>query len=117
MPSRILICGGREFDDQELFDRSMDLALPWFDARFCVIHGGARGADRMGSYWAIQHGYPLITMPANWSFYGKQAGSLRNGWMLDFGLPDLVIAFPGGIGTANMVKQSKGRGILVWEPK
>jgi hypothetical protein len=35
--------------------------------------------------------------------------------MLDEGQPDLVIAFPGGAGTANMIQQSKARGIPVRE--
>jgi len=33
--------------------------------------------------------------------------------MLDEGKPDLVVAFDGGRGTANMVKQAKAAGIQV----
>jgi hypothetical protein len=35
--------------------------------------------------------------------------------MLDIGRPKLVIAFPGGRGTANMMKQAKEAGINVVE--
>jgi hypothetical protein len=37
--------------------------------------------------------------------------------MLEEGKPDLVVAFPGGRGTANMVKQVRGTGVNVLEVK
>jgi ABC-type Fe3+-hydroxamate transport system substrate-binding protein len=48
--------------------------------------------------------------------YGPSAGPIRNGRMLEY-KPDLVIAFPGGRGTANMVKQARKAGIAVVEPR
>lgn len=53
--------------------------------------------------------------PADWDKYGKRAGYLRNVQMLDEGKPDLVVAFPGGKGTAMMVKLAKERGVRVIE--
>jgi len=38
-----------------------------------------------------------------WDELGKKAGPLRNQRMLDEGKPDLVVAFPGGGGTKDMV--------------
>jgi hypothetical protein len=35
--------------------------------------------------------------------------------MLEEGKPDLVVAFPGGTGTANMVKQARAAGVEVLE--
>lgn len=40
---------------------------------------------------------------------------MRNRRMLDEGRPDLVVAFPGGPGTRNMVKLARAHGILVHE--
>jgi predicted polyphosphate/ATP-dependent NAD kinase len=37
---------------------------------------------------------------------GKAAGIIRNQRMLDEGKPDLVIAFQGGDGTADMVRRA-----------
>ena len=37
--------------------------------------------------------------------------------MIEYAMPDLVIAFPGGTGTANMIKQSKAASIDVFEVK
>lgn len=117
MKKRILVCGGRDFNNQDLFNKAMEVASKWFAPRFCIIHGAARGADRMAMFWAFVRGCAMISMPANWDYYDRSAGSIRNGWMLEFGMPDLVIAFPGGKGTADMVKQARAAGIDVWEVK
>lgn len=45
----------------------------------------------------------------------KAAGHIRNKQMLDTGI-DVVIAFPGGRGTANMVKIAKEANVQVWQP-
>jgi hypothetical protein len=37
--------------------------------------------------------------------------------MLEEGKPDLVVAFPGGRGTANMVKQARAAAVKVLEAK
>jgi hypothetical protein len=115
MYSRILICGGRRFDSQEHFQNVMVVMQPMFAPRFCIFEGGANGADRMAQIWARLNGYPQATMPANWNYYGYGAGTKRNTDMLDFFLPDVVIAMPGGKGTADMVKQSLERGIAVFQ--
>ena len=53
--------------------------------------------------------------PADWDTHGRGAGPIRNKQMLEEGKPDLVIAFPGGKGTANMIGQAKEAGIPVRE--
>lgn len=115
MKSRILVCGGRDYENLEQFQRAMWYARQWFAPAFCIIQGGARGADRKAKDWGVMHGVPVIAMDANWTFYDKKAGTLRNTWMLDWAQPDLVIAFPGGTGTKNMVDQARKRGVDVWE--
>ena len=51
--------------------------------------------------------------PADWKKYGKSAGPLRNQRMIDEGKPDLVVAFPGGVGTADMISRAKAYNISV----
>ena len=41
-----------------------------------------------------------------WDELGKKAGPLRNQRMLDEGKPNLVVAFPGGGGTKDMVRRA-----------
>jgi len=58
---------------------------------------------------------PVIPFPPEWKRYGPKAGPIRNKQMLDEGRPDLVVAFPGGNGTNDMVKKAKAAGIEVIE--
>lgn len=112
--TRVLVCGGRDFND----GIRLSTVLCELDAErtFTVlIHGGASGADRMAGTWARAGGLPVESYPAEWGKYGYAAGPKRNKQMLTEGRPDLVIAFPGGKGTANMVAQAKAAGIEVIE--
>ncbi len=109
---RILICGGRNFNDHNLFGKIVD---PYTPVAELIIHGGAAGADEMAQCWADWCDIPVQYHVANWSEYGKAAGPIRNQAMIDEGKPDLVIAFPGGKGTADMVRRAKKAGIPVEE--
>lgn len=71
-----------------------------------IIQGGARGADALADDWATQHGIHSVTVHALWKRYGPGAGPKRNEAMLMLE-PDLVIAFPGGRGTDNMIQLAK----------
>lgn len=72
-----------------------------------VIHGGQKGADKLADKWAVEHDRRVVEFKAHWDKYGKAAGPMRNARMLERGKPDLVVAFPGGVGTANMIKQAR----------
>jgi len=50
-----------------------------------------------------------------WDELGKKAGPLRNQRMLDEGKPDLVVAFPGGGGTKDMVRRAVSAGVAIHE--
>jgi len=80
-----------------------------------IVHGGARGADKMAGKFARQYGIPEVIVPAQWDHYGKSAGPVRNKWMVDIIQVDEVLAFPGGSGTAHMVELAKRLGIKVTE--
>lgn len=111
---KVLCCGGRNFNDYAFVCSHMNALRAKF-GDFAVIHGGAKGADSLAELWAKTKGIPTIAVEANWQFYDKAAGSLRNQWMLDFCEPNYVVAFPGGVGTRNMISKSKLKGITVWE--
>jgi len=80
-----------------------------------IIAGGARGADTMAKHLAHAWNVPFRMFKADWNKHGKAAGPLRNQRMLDEGKPDLVVAFPGGRGTADMVRRARAAGIEVRE--
>lgn len=103
-----LICGGRDFSDQTMFDDIMSRLLEMFGCPERVIHGAAKGADAMAAAWADRMAIPSIAIPADWATHGKAAGPLRNEEMLKRE-PHRVIAFPGGKGTADMLCRAKKR--------
>lgn len=99
---KVLVTGGRNFSDRVLLFKSLDEIHTeyGFDT---LIHGGAKGADSLSGEWAKTKDIKVLVFPADWKRYGKSAGMIRNKQMINE-LPNLVIAFPGGKGTANMVR-------------
>lgn len=115
-PRKILVCGGRNFDDYQL----LDAALCELDNSVrigAIVHGGAAGADSLAGKWAKEHNIPVIVYKANWKKHGRSAGPRRNQQMLDEEEPYLVLAFPGGLGTAHMVSIAEKAGVRVVKVK
>lgn len=107
----IIVCGGRDYDDRERVFSVLDKLE--YDGNLYVVEGGARGADTLAADWAEVRGHHHITVPADWSAHGRAAGSIRNQLMLDKYKPNLVIAFPGGRGTADMIARAEKAGVPV----
>ena len=106
---KVLVCGGRNFTGD------VTHALDSVNARQgvdLIIHGGAKGADSLAEQWAFRHEIDCLRVPAKWKLHGKAAGPMRNTEMLKL-KPDLVVAFSGGRGTDNMVRQAKVAGVKV----
>jgi hypothetical protein len=129
----ILVCGGRDFSDREMVFATLDLLNRRRGPFSVLLHGAARGADSFAEQWAERNPGVLVwSFAAAWADlshpdaliktrgkYGQQydarAGLRRNQAMLDQGKPDLVVAFPGGRGTADMVRRAKLAGVKVVE--
>ena len=111
---KVLVCGGRDFTNQEMLFGALD-KLDADERIGDVIHGAARGADMLAHEWAHQRQRRMWPYTADWKRDGRAAGPIRNKRMLDEGKPDLVVAFPGGRGTANMVDQARKAGVRVIE--
>ena len=132
---RCLVCGGRDFgknpkvsDEKKneyefvyktlgeilhpIVTDDIDTWLPPKD--LTIISGGASGVDSIAIDWAVVNWVNFEVYKADWRTYGKSAGMIRNKQMLDSGI-DLVIAFPGGKGTANMVAIARQSGVSVKE--
>lgn len=109
---RLLVFGGRFYHDDETFDLWMRRLHGDGEHIKVIINGGAPGADTMAQKWADKHNIPYLTFHANWAKYGKAAGPLRNQEMIEHGQPDHAIAFPGGTGTADMLKRCVGDGTI-----
>jgi len=85
-----------------------------------LLHGGARGADAAIGRAAQQLGWSALVMPAQWQLHGRAAGPIRNRELLEQAVARavvhsspgsiasvLVVAFPGGAGTASLVQQAR----------
>lgn len=112
---RLLVCGGRDFVHQERVFAALDL-LHHVRPITLLIYGDAPGADRLAAKWAEWRAIPRAPYPAQWDRYGNRAGIIRNQAMITDGKPDGVCAFPGGVGTADMVSRALEAGLRVWHP-
>lgn len=122
---RVIIAGGREFNDLPLLrnkcveiirevtkeDNSID--------KVRIVSGTARGADRLGEQYAQIMHYDVSKFPAAWDIYGKSAGYRRNAEMAKFASEDgnigVLIAFWDGKsrGTKHMIDLAKRYGLKV----
>lgn len=133
---RVLVTGGRGFRDSALLYRVLDGLDP---RPILIIEGGQRtwlygeaigGADFFAWRWATDRGVPCRTVEARWNdletppvllrtdrngrSYNAMAGPNRNQEMVDL-RPDLVVALPGGTGTADCCRRARAAGIEVME--
>jgi predicted Rossmann-fold nucleotide-binding protein len=126
MSPRILVCGGRDFDDYPFVAATLDRICAEKGWEYepdeygntlpsvVVIQGGARGADACADQWAVTRWCSMIEIKADWDIWGKAAGPIRNQRMLEE-KPVLVVAFPGGVGTKDMVERARRAGVEVME--
>lgn len=113
---KTLVTGGRGYANRdEVFS-----VLDQLNERFGVsllIHGAATGADSLANDWATERGIAIKEFPVtkdDWRTLGKKAGPLRNAKMIEE-QPNVVVAFPGGRGTADMVSKARAANIVIVE--
>ncbi len=114
---RIVITGGRDYKvtDSDLERLFEIIAYEMGEhADIEIIHGGARGVDTdvAREIKLADSTIKITPMRASWLRYGRsRAGFIRNQAMIDIG--DMLIAFPGGNGTADCVKRARTKGIRI----
>lgn len=111
---RVIVTGGRDYDNYEHVART--LLHVWLEndrPQMIIVQGGAKGADAAARKMAKTQGFRCETFPADWSI-GRWAGPKRNQEIVDAG-GDLVVAFPGGTGTADCLRRAKAAGIRAIE--
>lgn len=109
----VLVTGARDWTDAVRLAGQLDDLHRRYRIS-ALIHGGAHGADTLAGQWAQHNGVCEIVFPYA-SAYGKDGGPVRNQWMLDWGVPDMLVAFPtpSARGTWDMVQKAKQRGVSV----
>lgn len=114
---KVLVTGGRSFGRLQYVYATLDDLHKTYGFKL-LIHGdcrsktGALSADQLGHNWAKARGVQPCACEALWAYHGHSAGFRRNGAMLRLA-PDIVVAFPGGNGTADMVHRAQSLDIPV----
>lgn len=122
---RVLVCGGRDFNNKGLLFATLDTYLGLYLAHnnIILVSGHAKGADSLVEEYAIARGYRCEIYPAEWdnlnvphcrikhrydgTLYNALAGFNRNKEMLK--VSDKVVAFWDGVsrGTKNTIDTAK----------
>jgi hypothetical protein len=81
----VLVTGSREWTDREAVRTRLAHHDPGhrIDHETVLVHGAARGADSIAAEIAVEWGWTVLPMPAQWDRDGKRAGPVRNRRMVD----------------------------------
>jgi len=110
---KIIIAGGREFNQFHMMTQKMDIFISKLDEDIEIVSGTANGADKLGEDYANIRNLKIKRFPADWDKYGKGAGYKRNTEMAEYA--DALIAFWDGAsrGTMHMINIAKKKGLQV----
>lgn len=118
--TRIIVAGSRDFSDYNLLKNKMlNIIAEHEYENIKIISGTARGADRMGEWFAEEFNYDVAHFPAPWDQLGKSAGYVRNEQMAKYAVADgsqgVLVAFWDGSsrGTKHMIDLANKHGLEV----
>lgn len=106
---KTIIAGGRDIQPRIHYIAWLDAHVPKGTTE--IVSGGAKGADTLGEWWAEKEKLDVTRFPADWKTHGRAAGPIRNKQMAEYA--DYLVVFPGGGGTANMIKEAEKRGLPI----
>lgn len=108
MGAKTIIAGGRDYNPCPEDVAFLD-SLPISE----VVSGRAKGADQFGENWAAARGVPIKMFAADWDRWGNRGGVLRNIDMAKYA--DAAVLFTGGSGTLHMYRESRHRGLVIYD--
>lgn len=108
---RVIVTGGRAYNKGEVVFNTLN-KLHKKTPITTMVQGGAQGADRLARLWARKKMISIVSFHPDWEKLGKIAGPIRNALMAEAGA-DLIVAFPGGRGTADMIETGEEWGIPI----
>lgn len=112
MTVKVIIAGGRDFNNKALLEKKMSFYFQNIEINE-VVCGCAKGADTLGRDWAEDKDIPVELFPADWDKHGKAAGYIRNKQMAEYATH--LIAFWDGEsrGTKHMIDLAKEYGLEI----
>jgi hypothetical protein len=117
---KIIIAGGRDFEDREFFDKTLEKILSpikiFSPERVEIVSGHCSGVDTMAEEWSKERGYNVKPFPVTkeeWKKFGLSAGPMRNRKMAKYA--DALIAFwdQKSRGTKSMIDIARKEGLSV----
>lgn len=112
---KVIIAGGRDFNDYELLKAELNLILCIRVMRedLEILSGGAKGADALGEQYAKEYNVPVKRFPADWNKYGKSAGPIRNTEMAKYAEGCIVFWDGKSKGTKNMIETARNHRLIL----
>jgi hypothetical protein len=108
---KVIIAGGRNITDYSLVLSAIR------ESGFTiteVVSGMAPGVDTLAVQYAKENDLPLQQFWAEWGFYGKSAGPIRNRNMAKYGEALIAIWDGKSRGTKNMIEEATKRNLPVY---
>ena len=106
---KLIVAGGRSYrlgkDDIEKLNSFSKVAE--------LVTGGATGVDSDAEAWAMSRNISITKFMPDWEHFGRAAGPIRNKKMAEYA--DAVILFPGGKGTASMLKEAQIAELTIYD--
>lgn len=110
--ARVIVCGSRDWIDRELIAYVIAEHGAEHGDSLVIVHGAARGADRIADEEALVLGIATEAHPADWKRHGKAAGHIRNEEMAKLGAVKVEAFWDGkSRGTWNMIEAAKRHSI------
>lgn len=105
----VAVTGGRTYSNWTVVHRELFSLIDGIENVHDWPHilvGDAQGADKLVRETCKSLGIAYDVFYADWHKWGKAAGPKRNQEIIDCE-PQLLIAFPGGRGTADMISRAE----------
>lgn len=115
MSVRIVVCGGRRFQDRRAVYRVLDHIHTQRSISEVIQGECPTGADRWAREWAVECGQLLTRCPLGGTKNGRYAEQIRTQQMLDL-KPDGVVVFPGQGECMNLIAGARASGVPVYHP-
>jgi hypothetical protein len=108
--NRVIIAGGRDFNDEVFFLESMKSIDFQIDE---VVSGTCSGVDKMGENYANENNIPISRFSPDWKRYKKAAGVIRNKEMAEYATHLIAFWDKKSKGTKSMIDLAEKYGLSV----
>lgn len=108
----VIVSGGRDYNEAERIWNLLD-RLHKARGIDLICTGACKygGADLHAENWAKSREVDYVGLPAKFGRGGPKEGPKRNRRMIETCDPDLALCFPGGKGTASLMREAKKAGV------